>query len=154
MTRKWRFHNGFTAHLLLPCFSLASTRAILISIHQARDEVRCYRYDECICNNRQNSDAFKNSIPDSYSNRNEVLASHSASETIRMKAPRVTQSFPWVLSAVQTLVVAAKSKLRICASKLLGNDVSSVDVLRAHDLLVRIRYVREIWSMIKHQNTI
>lgn len=69
-------------HLLLPGFSLARTRSIFISIHQARDKVRCYCYDKCIRNNRENSDAFQNSIPNSYSNRNVVLV---PPEVVRMK---------------------------------------------------------------------
>ena len=60
MAREWGFHDGFTANLLLPSFSLARTRSILISIHQARDKVRCDRYHKCICNNGENSNAFKN----------------------------------------------------------------------------------------------
>ena len=69
MAREWGFHDGFTANLLLPSFSLARTRSILISIHQARDKVRCDRYHKCICNNGENSNAFKNPIPNSYSKR-------------------------------------------------------------------------------------
>lgn len=88
--RKWRFQNGFAANLLLPSFSLTCTRSIFISIHQARDKVRCYRYDKRVCNNRENSNAFKNSIPNSYSNRNVVLVP-CTSEVVRMKAMRVTR---------------------------------------------------------------
>lgn len=73
MARQWRFHDGFTANLLLPSFSLARTRSILISIHQARNKVRCYRYDKRICNYRENSNAFKNSVPNSCSKRSFVL---------------------------------------------------------------------------------
>lgn len=72
-------HNGqpsfviTSRHLLLPGFSLARTRSVFISIHQARDEVRCYCYDKCIRDNREDSDAFENSIPDSCLNRNVLL---------------------------------------------------------------------------------
>lgn len=77
LAKKWEFCIYFTVNLLLSSFSLACTRSILISIYQSRNKVRCYRYDKCICNNWKNSNAFKNSIPNSCSNRSETLDSHT-----------------------------------------------------------------------------
>lgn len=89
MARKWGFHDGFMAHLLLPSFPLACTRSILISVHQARDKVRCDRYDKCVCNNRENSNAFKNSIPNSYSKRSVELIPDTTAEVITIKTTGV-----------------------------------------------------------------
>lgn len=82
MVRQWKRHDGFTANLLLPSFSLACTRSIFISVHQARDKVRCYRYDKRICNYREDSNAFKNSIPNSCCKRSVVLIPDTTADII------------------------------------------------------------------------
>lgn len=55
--------------LLLSSFSLASTRSIFVSINKARDEIWCHSYNKCICDNREDSNAFQDPIPDSCSTR-------------------------------------------------------------------------------------
>lgn len=91
---------------------MARTRSILVSIHQARDKVRCDRDDKCVGNNRENSNAFKNSIPNAYSKRRVELIPDTT-EVISVKTTGVTnfqQSFPWVLPPSQILIPAMGSK--------------------------------------------
>lgn len=100
-------------HLLLPGFSLARTRSIFISIHQARDEVRCYCYDERICNNREDSNAFENSIPNSCLNRNVLLVPPAV---VRVKKNNLTDS-PFYLSRCLW-----QQGVRICCFQTVWNE--------------------------------
>lgn len=57
----------------MSCFSLASTRSVFVSINKARDEIRCHCYNKCICDNRKNSNAFQDPVPDACSTRTVCL---------------------------------------------------------------------------------
>lgn len=142
-------------NLLLPSFSLARTRSILVSIHQARDKVRCDRDDKCVGNNRENSNAFKNSIPNAYSKRRVELIPDTT-EVISVKTTGVTnfqQSFPWVLPSSQILIPAMGSKNLYLRTHWHGRSLCGS--ANTHDLKTQSGsdISRESWWMIRHQTS-